>query len=128
MRKLRRTWTNWKPCWPISRECLKIGCARNCDRRARIRKGRGEYSMTDFTERIRNLTPGQQELLRHRMEEKESKERREPQKTKAEEISAAPRSASETPAKAMPQAQQRRRIDFSLFFFSANGTVSEEDR
>jgi len=81
--------------------------------------------MTKLTERIGNLTPERQELLRRRMEQME---RRGPRQTNGPEPSAAPRPASDPPAETTNSSHPHRGIDFSLFFFSANGTVGEDDR
>jgi len=81
--------------------------------------------MTKLTERIGNLTPEQQELLRRRMEQME---RRGPPNANARETSAAPRPASGPPTEMVNASYAPRRIDFSIFFFSANGDVDEDDR
>lgn len=69
-----------------------------------------------MTERIRNLTPEQQELLRRRMQNREPM----PQSGTANSPSA--------PAVALATPHTRRKVDFSLFFFSADGNVGEDQR
>jgi natural product biosynthesis luciferase-like monooxygenase protein len=65
--------------------------------------------MSNISDRIRNLTREQQDLLRRRMQREQ----------KTPETSSPARTA--TP-------RLRRNIDFSLFFFSADGTATNEDR
>lgn len=68
--------------------------------------------MSSLSERIKNLSPEQQELLRRRMQQRES----------------ATTSAPVVPPAGMEAPQLRRKVDFSIFFFSADGTTSEQDR
>jgi natural product biosynthesis luciferase-like monooxygenase protein len=65
--------------------------------------------MSNISDRIRNLTREQQDLLRRRMQREQK-----PQETSSSARTATPR--------------LRRNIDFSLFFFSADGTATKEDR
>src|SRR5207237_4087977 len=68
--RLPRTQTQkpWKRCWRKSRRCLKRNYERNWARIQRIPTG-GQH-MSNLSERIKNLTPEQQELLRRRMNER----------------------------------------------------------
>lgn len=69
--------------------------------------------MSNLSDRIRNLTPEQQELLRRRMQGREP----------------APASAdSAAPSAALSASRTQRKVDFSLFFFSADGNVGEDQR
>lgn len=72
--------------------------------------------MTSISDRIRNLSPEQQELLKRRMQQRQTQapESRIPVGTAAV--------AAAEPAGA------RRKVDFSIFFFSANGKTSETER
>ncbi len=72
--------------------------------------------MADITDRIKNLTPEQQEVLRRRMQQ------REPRTAEAPPV----RQAASVPVAEMPHL--RRKMDYSVFFFSADGTTSEADR
>jgi natural product biosynthesis luciferase-like monooxygenase protein len=75
--------------------------------------------MSNLSERIQNLTPEQQELLRRRM-----------QREGGQQSQAVARStaavADHLPAPDRPQLRQE--VDFSLFFFSADGNVGEDQR
>lgn len=71
--------------------------------------------MSSFSDRIKNLTPEQQELLRRRM-----------QQSPAPPQSAVPNAMQPVELTAPPRL--RRKVDFSIFFFSADGTTSEQDR
>lgn len=66
--------------------------------------------MANISDRIRNLTPEQQELLHRRMHRVQ----------KVPEPSA-PEPRTETP-------RLKRKVDFSLFFFSADGTAAKDNR
>lgn len=74
--------------------------------------------MTELTERIRNLTPEQQELLRRRLREKNL----EPSPA------AAPQETDGAPQPSAGSSARRRRSDFSIFFFSADGTAENDRR
>src|SRR5580765_6766791 len=65
--------------------------------------------MSNISDRIRNLTREQQDLLRRRMQREQK-----PQETSSSARTATPR--------------MRRNVDFSLFFFSADGTATKEGR
>jgi natural product biosynthesis luciferase-like monooxygenase protein len=69
--------------------------------------------MDNVSERIKKLTPEQQELLRRRMQALDA--------SPAASYPAAPAEAYVTP-------RLRRKVDFSIFFFSADGTTSEKER
>ena len=71
--------------------------------------------MSNLSERIKNLTPEQQELLRRRMNERAP--------TRAE-VRVAPAAAAAT----LEPSSTRRKVDFSIFFFSADGTATIDDR
>ncbi|HZI55816.1 MAG TPA: MupA/Atu3671 family FMN-dependent luciferase-like monooxygenase [Verrucomicrobiae bacterium] len=75
--------------------------------------------MSNLSERIQNLTPEQQELLRRSM-----------QREAGQQSQAVARStvvvADHSPAPDRPQLRQK--VDFSLFFFSADGNVGEDQR
>jgi natural product biosynthesis luciferase-like monooxygenase protein len=74
--------------------------------------------MSNLPERMKNLTPEQQELLRKRM-----------QRDAGNGKSAASRSVSSAVPLAGPvYRQMSRKVDFSLFFFSADGNASEDQR
>src|SRR5579884_434236 len=75
--------------------------------------------MSKFSERIQNLTPEQQELLRRRMQ-------REARANAPAESSSAVAVAS--PPMVAPRAPLRQKIDFSIFFFSADGNAAEDQR
>jgi natural product biosynthesis luciferase-like monooxygenase protein len=68
--------------------------------------------MSNLSERIRSLTPEQQELLHRRLE----RENRQP------ETPPPSRDSSATVA------HKRRKVDFSIFFFSADGTANNQER
>lgn len=72
--------------------------------------------MTSLSDRIKNLSPEQQELLRRRMQQ------RQPHSMET---------AISTPVSPLVATERhgvQRKVDFSIFFFSADGTTSEEDR
>ncbi|HXB21832.1 MAG TPA: MupA/Atu3671 family FMN-dependent luciferase-like monooxygenase [Candidatus Solibacter sp.] len=71
--------------------------------------------MSNLSDRIKNLTPEQQELLRRRMQ-------RQPDPAGMAVSSPA------APAATAERQRARRKVDFSIFFFSADGTTREEDR
>jgi len=75
--------------------------------------------MSNLSERIQNLTPEQQELLRRRMQREAGRQ------SQAVARSAAA-VADHSPAPYRPQLRQK--VDFSLFFFSADGTAGEDQR
>jgi natural product biosynthesis luciferase-like monooxygenase protein len=75
--------------------------------------------MSNLSERIQNLTPEQQELLRRRMQ-------REAGQQSQAVIRSAAAVADHTPAPDRPQLRQK--VDFSLFFFSADGNAGEDQR
>jgi natural product biosynthesis luciferase-like monooxygenase protein len=68
--------------------------------------------MSEFSDRTRTLTPEQQELLQRRMQQRGA---RTPEKGAAE-------------SKPQDHSRLRRKPEFSIFFFSADGTTSETDR
>lgn len=72
--------------------------------------------MNNLSERIKNLSPEQQELLRRRMQQRENGQ-----------VSPAPSDAVVPPV-SLETPHLRRKVDFSIFFFSADGTTSEQDR
>lgn len=72
--------------------------------------------MNNLSERIKNLSPEQQELLRRRMQQRENGQ-----------VSPAP-SDTVVPPVSLETPHLRRKVDFSIFFFSADGTTSEQDR
>jgi natural product biosynthesis luciferase-like monooxygenase protein len=72
--------------------------------------------MNSLTERIKNLSPEQQELLRRRMQQRDPGQ---PDPAPANPV--LPPASFETP-------RLRRKVAFSIFFFSADGTTSEQDR
>ena len=75
--------------------------------------------MANFSERMRNLTPEQRELLRRRMQLRDSQSVTvAPNVLKSEKSGDTPRTRSDGPIK----------IDFSLFFFSADVNVDQEER
>jgi natural product biosynthesis luciferase-like monooxygenase protein len=69
--------------------------------------------MSSLSDRIKNLTPEQQELLRRRMEKRDRRP--------AVSSPVAPALVSDMP-------RLRRKLDFSIFFFSADGASGEENR
>lgn len=71
--------------------------------------------MNNLSDRIKNLTIEQQELLRRRMQQGVHQ----PQTSVSKPIE--PPFLNEMP-------RLRRKVDFSIFFFSADGTTSEQDR
>ncbi len=82
--------------------------------------------MSDLSERIRNLTPEQQELLRRRLQQQETRQPESPsQRTSLTDPAPVPgpRNGLEP---VVPQV--RRKVEFSIFFFSADGTASVADR
>lgn len=72
--------------------------------------------MSNLSERIKNLSPEQQALLRRRMQQRENGQ-----------VSPAP-SDTVVPPVSLETPHLRRKVDFSIFFFSADGTTSEQDR
>lgn len=76
--------------------------------------------MSKLSERIQNLTPEQQELLRRRMQREAS------QQSQAIPHSAVAAVAGPALAPARPHVRQK--VDFSLFFFSADGNAGEDQR
>jgi natural product biosynthesis luciferase-like monooxygenase protein len=75
--------------------------------------------MAKLTERIQNLTPEQQEVLRRRMHRDSSQQ---PQAAFSPATAVA--DSSVLPART----HLRRKLDFSLFFFSADGNANEDQR
>jgi len=76
--------------------------------------------MSKLSERIQNLTPEQQELLRRRM-----------QREATQPLQAIPASTNVAVADAVPisaRANLRQKVDFSIFFFSADGNAEENQR
>jgi natural product biosynthesis luciferase-like monooxygenase protein len=76
--------------------------------------------MSKLSERIQNLTPEQQELLRRRM-----------QREAGQQLQAVPPSAAVAVADAAPMPVRpglRQKVDFSIFFFSADGNAEESQR
>ena len=76
--------------------------------------------MSKLSERIQNLTPEQQELLRRRM-----------QREAGQQSQAVPASAGVAVADAAPvppHSNSRQKVDFSIFFFSADGNAEEDQR
>jgi len=76
--------------------------------------------MSKLSERIQNLTPEQQELLRRRMQREAGQQ---PQSVLA---SAGVAVADATPAPV--RSTLRQKVDFSIFFFSADGNAGEDQR
>lgn len=76
--------------------------------------------MAKLSERIQNLTPEQQELLRRRMQGEAS------QQSPSTPRGAAVAVADHAPAAVRSRARQK--VDFSLFFFSADGNGGEDQR
>jgi natural product biosynthesis luciferase-like monooxygenase protein len=75
--------------------------------------------MSNFSDRIRKLTPEQQELLRRRKQLRDSQSGTlAPDALKSQKSSATLRTSSDAAVK----------VDFSLFFFSADVNVGEEER
>jgi natural product biosynthesis luciferase-like monooxygenase protein len=74
--------------------------------------------MSKLSERIQNLTPEQQELLRRRTQREAGQ-----QQAVTRSVAAV---ADHAPALDRPQLRQK--VDFSLFFFSADGNVGEDQR
>jgi natural product biosynthesis luciferase-like monooxygenase protein len=76
--------------------------------------------MSKLSERIQNLTPEQQELLRRRM-----------QREASQPLQVVQASANVAVADAVPvsaRANLRQKVDFSIFFFSADGNAEENQR
>jgi natural product biosynthesis luciferase-like monooxygenase protein len=76
--------------------------------------------MSKLSERIQNLTPEQQELLRRRM-----------QREAGQQLQAVPASTGVAVADAAPAPVRhnlRQKVDFSIFFFSADGNAEESQR
>ncbi|HET9165636.1 MAG TPA: MupA/Atu3671 family FMN-dependent luciferase-like monooxygenase [Candidatus Angelobacter sp.] len=76
--------------------------------------------MSKLSERIQNLTPEQQELLRRRMQ----REAGQPLQT----VSASAGVAVADAAPVSPHSNLRQKVDFSIFFFSADGNAEEDQR
>ncbi len=76
--------------------------------------------MSKLSERIQNLTPEQQELLRRRMQ----REAGQPLQT----VSASAGVAVADAARVSPHSNSRQKVDFSIFFFSADGNAEEDQR
>jgi len=76
--------------------------------------------MSKLSERIQNLTPEQQELLRRRMQ-REAGQQLQPVSASADVAVA---DATPVPARS----NLGRKVDFSIFFFSADGNAEEEQR
>lgn len=72
--------------------------------------------MNSLSERIKNLSPEQQELLRRRMQQRETTQ-----------VDTTP-SDPVVPPVSFEKPHLRRKVDFGIFFFSADGTTSEQDR
>jgi natural product biosynthesis luciferase-like monooxygenase protein len=76
--------------------------------------------MSKLSERIQNLTPEQQELLRRRM-----------QREASQPLQAVQAYANVAVADAAPEpvrSNLRQKVDFSIFFFSADGNAEEDQR
>jgi natural product biosynthesis luciferase-like monooxygenase protein len=76
--------------------------------------------MSKLSERIQNLTPEQQELLRRRM-----------QREAGQQSQNVPSSAGIAVADSTPvpvHSNLRQKVDFSIFFFSADGNAEEDQR
>ena len=76
--------------------------------------------MSKLSERIQNLTPEQQELLRRRMQSEAN------QQLQTVSAPTAVALADATPLPARPNLRQK--VDFSIFFFSADGNAAEDQR
>lgn len=76
--------------------------------------------MSKLSERIQNLTPEQQELLRRRMQREAG------QQLQAVQASTGVALADATPVPA--RSNLRQKVDFSIFFFSADGNAEEDQR
>jgi natural product biosynthesis luciferase-like monooxygenase protein len=76
--------------------------------------------MSKLSERIQNLTPEQQELLRRRMQREAG------QQLQAVPVSTGVAVADAAPTPARPNLRQK--VDFSIFFFSADGNAEESQR
>ena len=76
--------------------------------------------MSKLSERIQNLTPEQQELLRRRMQSEAN------QQLQTVSAPTAVALADATPLPARPNLRQK--VDFSIFFFSADGNADEDQR
>jgi natural product biosynthesis luciferase-like monooxygenase protein len=77
--------------------------------------------MSKLSERIQNLTPEQQELLRRRMQ-------REGGGQQLQGVSASTGVAVADAAPVPVRVNLRQRVDFSIFFFSADGNAEESQR
>jgi len=75
--------------------------------------------MSKFSERIQNLTPEQQELLRRRMQ-REANASAQTDSRSAVAVASPPIVALRTPL--------LQKVDFSIFFFSADGNAPEDQR
>ena len=76
--------------------------------------------MSKLSERIQNLTPEQQELLRRRMQREASQQ--------SQAVPASVGVALADAAPLPPRSNSRQKVDFSIFFFSADGNAEEEQR
>jgi natural product biosynthesis luciferase-like monooxygenase protein len=76
--------------------------------------------MSKLSERIQNLTPEQQELLRRRMQRDAS------QQSQTGPASVGVAVADAAPVPVRPSLRQK--VDFSIFFFSADGNAEESQR
>ncbi|MBZ5494116.1 MAG: LLM class flavin-dependent oxidoreductase [Acidobacteriia bacterium] len=76
--------------------------------------------MSKLSERIQNLTPEQQEVLRRRMQREAN------QQSQTVPASGGFAVADVTPVPARPNLRQK--VDFSIFFFSADGNAEEDQR
>lgn len=76
--------------------------------------------MSKLSERIQNLTPEQQELLRRRMQREASQQ--------SQAVPAPPVPAVASLARVPGRPHVRHKVDFSLFFFSADGNAGEDQR
>ena len=75
--------------------------------------------MTSLPDRIKNATPEQQDSLHSRTQQPAQP---------AESPVSRPMASAVAPPIAVEKPRLRRKMDFSIFFFSADGTTSEQDR
>jgi natural product biosynthesis luciferase-like monooxygenase protein len=75
--------------------------------------------MSNLSERIRNLTPEQQELLRRRRQQRDAGQQT-PDRVEA--------NGTANTAAPLARPQGTGKVDFSLFFFSADGNAGEDQR